>query len=114
MKLKPKELTPGIVAPARELETVASVPSEFPPWYPSCDDCEHVVFPPGALVMSATAMWSVGLCGKWRDGDGRPVRGIWLERYGLAASFNNITGQPEGPVKIGRCGPRAEYFEKRK
>ena len=119
MKLRPdkdKDAGGGLILPGREMETVASAPDEFPSWYPSCADCVHFALPAGAapFVFGARAMWSVGLCGKFRGDDGQPSRGIWYERYGLAPSFNDLTGEAEGPVKIGRCGPRAEYFERRK
>lgn len=117
MRLKPKDAGGGLILPAREMETIANAPDEFPSWYPKCSDCVHVEYPPGGALILTTpaAFWGTALCGKFRDPDtGKPVRSCWYERYGLAPSFNDITAQPEGPVKIGRCGPKAECFEKRK
>lgn len=120
MKLRPdkdKDAGGGLILPGRELEGIASAPDEFPSWYPKCSDCAHVEYPPGGALILTTpaAFWGTARCGKFRDPDtGKPVRSCWYERYGMAPSFNDITAQPEGPVKIGRCGPKAEYFEKRK
>ena len=115
MKLRPKDAGNGIILPARELETIASVPSEFPPWYKRCRDCVHAELPVGVLALNDEQFWGRALCGKFRDPDtGKPVRGIWFERYGFAASFNDITQESEGPVRVGRCGPLAEYFERKR
>lgn len=112
--MKLREAAPGIILPDRAPETVSSVPSEFPSWYPPCRQCVHCEAPPGAALLNDQAFWARALCGKFRDAEGKPVRSIWYERYGTAPSFNDLTQLPEPPVKIGRCGPKAEYFEKRK
>ena len=112
MRERPKDAGNGIVLPGREREGVASSPDEFPADAPRCDHCVHVVWPAGsALILPAANNHHYGviLCGKFRDdATGQPQRACWWERYGTAMDTE------QGMVKIGRCGPRAEYFERRK